>query len=150
MSDTPSAVSEVEGAIQKHTATKLDAVARRHAEKLDQAQQEVKDFVQRLDKCLATGMKLASENAALREQLKESDAKINYKEQVAELDEQLRLEIEAHGETKEQLKAARQEALEDNYVAWIRYRKRGEQTIVQLCDSDDEGAFKVYRLKPGG
>jgi hypothetical protein len=33
------------------------------------------------------------------------------------------------------------------HVAWLRYKKRGgsdEPTIV-LCDSDDSGAFKVYR-----
>lgn len=36
---------------------------------------------------------------------------------------------------------------EQNYVAWCRYVHRGDDTptIIELCDSDDDGAFKVYR-----
>lgn len=31
-----------------------------------------------------------------------------------------------------------------DYVAWLRY-KSGNDTTIHLCDSDAEGAFKVYR-----
>ena len=35
---------------------------------------------------------------------------------------------------------------QDNYVAWMRYKKRYDgQTVICACDSDAEGAFKVYR-----
>jgi hypothetical protein len=39
------------------------------------------------------------------------------------------------------------QASERAHVAWCRYIHRGDgaPTIIELCDSDDEGAFKVYR-----
>ena len=38
------------------------------------------------------------------------------------------------------------EAAQDDYIAWIRYEHYDEQpTRIMLCDSDEEGAFKVYR-----
>ena len=44
------------------------------------------------------------------------------------------------------VKAARE--LADNYVAWCKYRTRHErETTIHLCDSDDEGAFRVYHEK---
>ena len=47
--------------------------------------------------------------------------------------------------TREQLEAARK-PLTDDYVAWMRYEHYDEQpTHIMLCDSDEEGAFKVYR-----
>lgn len=34
----------------------------------------------------------------------------------------------------------------DNYVAWLRYGKRANgETFIAVCDSDAQGAFKVYR-----
>ena len=38
------------------------------------------------------------------------------------------------------------EAAQDDYVAWMRYEHYAKQpTRIMLCDSDEEGAFKVYR-----
>lgn len=35
---------------------------------------------------------------------------------------------------------------DDNYVAWLRYRHVHESaSSIHVCDSDSEGAFKVYR-----
>ena len=31
------------------------------------------------------------------------------------------------------------------YVAWMHYVRSGERTGIEICDSDDVGAFKVYR-----
>lgn len=37
----------------------------------------------------------------------------------------------------------------DNYVAWLRYNfHEGNTTTIRVCDSDAEGAFKVYRRPP--
>jgi hypothetical protein len=35
----------------------------------------------------------------------------------------------------------------ENYVAWMRFRHRADnqQPYLQICNSDDEGAFRVYR-----
>ena len=33
----------------------------------------------------------------------------------------------------------------ENYVAWLRFTDRG---TITLCDSDAEGAFRVYRFDP--
>ena len=34
----------------------------------------------------------------------------------------------------------------DNYVAWLRYRHGYNDNVqIEVCDSDSEGAFKVYR-----
>ena len=34
----------------------------------------------------------------------------------------------------------------ENYVAWMRFRKNHDGSVTpQVCDSDAEGAFKVYR-----
>jgi len=37
--------------------------------------------------------------------------------------------------------------LNDDYVAWCRYRSNGEDrpVTIHLCNSDDQGAFPVYR-----
>ena len=37
----------------------------------------------------------------------------------------------------------------DDYVAFLRNRHEGERQWIELCDSDSEGAFKVYRHKEG-
>lgn len=34
---------------------------------------------------------------------------------------------------------------EDQYVAWLRYKRSGDRTTIHICDSDADGAFKVYR-----
>jgi hypothetical protein len=33
----------------------------------------------------------------------------------------------------------------DDYVAWLHFVRHGKLTIIQVCDSDSKGAFKVYR-----
>jgi hypothetical protein len=38
-------------------------------------------------------------------------------------------------------------ATDDNYVAWLRFKRSGEYTQVVVCDSDAPGAFKVYRRR---
>jgi hypothetical protein len=37
--------------------------------------------------------------------------------------------------------------IDDDYVAWMRFAHRtdNQQPYLQICDSDAEGAFKVYR-----
>ena len=35
----------------------------------------------------------------------------------------------------------------DDYVAWLRYVQAGEQTRIVICSSDQDGAFKVYRIR---
>jgi hypothetical protein len=35
----------------------------------------------------------------------------------------------------------------DDYVAWLRYVRAGERTRIEVCDSNAERAFKVYRRK---
>lgn len=37
---------------------------------------------------------------------------------------------------------------DDNYVAFLRFRNQGERQWIEVCDSDAEGAFKVYRRAP--
>jgi hypothetical protein len=34
----------------------------------------------------------------------------------------------------------------DDYVAWLRWNSNG---CIVICDSDSEGAFKVYRRRDG-
>jgi hypothetical protein len=34
---------------------------------------------------------------------------------------------------------------EEDYVAWLRWCRNGNSSWLQLCNSDDDGAFKVYR-----
>ena len=35
--------------------------------------------------------------------------------------------------------------MSDDYVAWCRYARKGEELVVDTCNSTDKGAFKVYR-----
>jgi hypothetical protein len=35
--------------------------------------------------------------------------------------------------------------LEDKYVGWCRYKGNGDQKAFVTCNSDDPGAFKVFR-----
>lgn len=41
----------------------------------------------------------------------------------------------------------RPDCIQQDYVAWMCYRHRGDQPYLVLCDSDEPGAFKVYRRK---
>jgi hypothetical protein len=43
--------------------------------------------------------------------------------------------------------AAPAQNIDDDYVAWMRFAHRtdNQQPYLQICDSDAEGAFKVYR-----
>lgn len=34
---------------------------------------------------------------------------------------------------------------DDNYVAWLAYKRHGEKTTIHTCDADTPGAFKVWR-----
>lgn len=37
------------------------------------------------------------------------------------------------------------EQSENDYVAWMQYRRHNGMTTIHVCDSDSPGAFKVYR-----
>lgn len=41
------------------------------------------------------------------------------------------------------------DATKDNYVAWLRWSGDAEHRHLVTCDSDSEGAFKVYRSAIG-